>query len=290
MARELAPEAGNAAEEKKKLKDEKNQIKKEQKQQRKDAKLRAKEISKQEEAIESEESNGLLTAGATILIIAIWLAVICVVVKLNVGGFGSNVLTPILKDVPVLNKILPNTTASTESTEENYDGYTSLQQAVEQIRKLELDLERAQTESNSKNEDLVNLRAEVQRLQEFEDKQVEFQRIKTEFYNEVIYAENGPGAEAYVKYFESMDASTAEYLYKQVIAQQQEDKEIRDYAAAYSNMKPKNAAQIFEAMTDNLDLVARILNVMDSKSRGNILAEMDAEVAARLTKIMDPEF
>ena len=28
--------------------------------------------------------------------------------KMDVGGFGSNVLTPILKDVPVINKILPS--------------------------------------------------------------------------------------------------------------------------------------------------------------------------------------
>ena len=37
-------------------------------------------------------------------------------------------------------------------------------------------------------------------LTEFENSQVEFQRVKTEFYEEVVYAENGPGAEAYQKY------------------------------------------------------------------------------------------
>jgi flagellar motility protein MotE (MotC chaperone) len=54
-------------------------------------------------------------------------------------------------------------------------------------------------------------------------------------------------------------------------------------------MKPKQAAAIFEDMTDNLDLAARILSVMDAADRGKILGAMDPVVAAQLTKIMDPE-
>ena len=69
----------------------------------------------------------------------------------------------------------------------------------------------------------------------------------------------------------------------------EESEEIQDYAKTYSEMKPKAAAAVFEEMTDNLDLVARILGVMDAESRGKILGAMNAETAARLTKIMDPE-
>jgi len=42
-------------------------------------------------------------------------------------------------------------------------------------------------------------------------------------------------------------------------------------------------------MTDDLNLVAKILGAMGSDDRGNILAQMDEENAARVTKIMDPE-
>ena len=69
----------------------------------------------------------------------------------------------------------------------------------------------------------------------------------------------------------------------------QADKEIQDYAQTYSEMKPKQAASIFEEMTDDLDLVAKILDQMSAEDRGNILGAMDAEVAARLTRIMDPD-
>ena len=92
-----------------------------------------------------------------------------------------------------------------------------------------------------------------------------------------------------MKYYESMDPATAEALYKQVIIRQQEDELIKNYAQAYSEMKPKEAAEIFEKMTDNLELVAKILWQMDPDARGKILGVMDEEVAAKLTKIMDPD-
>lgn len=290
MAREKSPEEIAAAAEREQIKSEKRQLKNQQKSQRQEAKRRAKEIAKREdELLEEGESNGLATFGATVLIVVLWLAVICVIIKLDIGGFGSSVLTPILKDVPVVNKILPGSSLTETNNPEEYGGYTHLKDAVDYIRKLELELEQAQISIKSKDEELNNLKAEVIRLQEFEQKQVEFQRIRTEFYEEVVYAEKGPGAEAYQKYFEQMDPNTAEYIYKQVVTQLEESKEIQDYALAYSQMKPKQAAGIFEEMTDNLELVARILSVMNAESRGDILGVMDPEVAARITKIMDPE-
>ncbi len=278
-----------SAAEKKRLADEKKKLKEEQKKQKKEAKKRAKEIEAQEAELSADdESGGCFTVIATIGIILVWVAILCVVIKLDVGGFGSKVLTPLLKDVPVVNLILPNSPDSGNISTDN-GGYTNLNDATEQIKNLELQLQQAQTDNLKLQEDVANLKAENARLQEFEDKQVEFQRIKNEFYEEVVYAENGPGAEAYQKYYESMDPTTAEYLYKQVIAQLQEDKSVQDYASAYSSMKPKKAAAIFEQMTDNLNLAARILKTMSAENRGNILGEMDPAIAAKLTKIMDPE-
>jgi flagellar motility protein MotE (MotC chaperone) len=194
-----------------------------------------------------------------------------------------------LKDVPVVNKILPAESTVTTDDVEEYGGYTSLREAVDYIKELELEIEQMQSESNVDTEQLEELQAEVERLQTFEDAQVEFERIKTEFYEEVVYAENGPGAEEYQKYYESMDPTTAEYLYKQVVQQLEADEEIQNYAQAYAEMKPKEAAGIFEEMTDDLELAAKILNQMSAEDRGKILGVMDPEVAARLTKIMDPD-
>lgn len=290
MAKEVSQEEVAVKLEKNRLQSEKKQLKREQQAQRKEAKRRAKEIAKQEDALaEDDDGNGLATFGATIFIVIIWLAVVCIIVRLDVGGFGSSVLTPLLKDVPVINRILPGTIVSETPNSESYGGYTSLKDAVEQIKNLELEIERLQIAASAKDEEMNTLKAEIIRLQEFEQAQVDFQRIRTEFYEEVVYAEKGPGEEAFQKYYESMNPTTAEYLYKQVVAQLQESKEIQEYADTYSTMKPKQAAAIFESMENDLNLVARILKVMSAEERGAIMGVMNAEVAAKLTKIMNPE-
>lgn len=289
MARIKSPEEVVIAEERKRIKDDKKNLKRDQKLQRKEAKKRAKEIAKREgELDDADEGGGLATFLATILIVAVWLAVIGIIIKLDIGGFGSNVLTPVLKDVPIVNKILPGYSILETENSGSYDGYSSLKDAVDQIHLLEAELENSKLSTSSQQEEILALQAEVKRLQEFEKKQVEFQRIKTEFFEEVVYAEKGPGAEEYQKYFEAMDQATAEYIYRQVIVQLEEDAKIVEYASAYSSMKPKQAAGIFEEMDDNLELVARILNAMGVEDRGAIMGVMDAEIAAKLTKIMDP--
>lgn len=279
--------------EKKRLKEEKKKLKAEQREQKKTAKKRAKEIASREAELDDDDdttSSGSVFA-VTFVIVLIWIAILCLIVKLDFGGFGSNVLTPVLKDVPVLNKILPSSSevAVDGETSEAYGGYDNLRDAVDYIKELELELERAKSAQTTSSEEVEELKAEVERLQTFEDSQVEFQRIKTEFYEEVVYAEEGPGIEEYKKYYEEIDPSTAEYLYKQVIQQIEQSDEIEDFAKAYSTMKPKAAAAIFEEMSDNLDLVARILGAMDAEDRGAILAAMDAEFASKITKLMDPE-
>lgn len=292
VAKEKEGASGTVEEEKRKIIEEKKNLKREQREQKKEAKKRARELAKKEDELaEDEESNGLVTFGATMLIVVLWLAVICVIIKLDVGGFGSTVLTPLLKDVPVINRILPGFSMTETNRPEDYGGYTNLQDAVAQIKALELELERLQLNNSAKDEELNALKAEVVRLREFEQKQVDFQRIRTEFFEDVVYADKGPGAEEYKKYYEAMDPNTAEYIYKQVITQLQETKEIQEFAATYSQMKPKQAAAIFEQMTSDSDLrlVARILNAMNGESRGAILGVMDPQIAAKLTKILDPE-
>lgn len=287
-------DAARLKEEKKRFKEEQKNQKKKQAQQRKEAKKKAKEIAaKEAELADDDEGTGSVVL-TTLVIVLVWVGIICALIKLDVGGFGSGVLAPVLKNVPVINKILPDEATGNISNEEGMEdidvaGYTSLKEAVAEIEDLEEELIDYQEELNAKNERILALEEEIKRLETFEDMQVEFERIKTEFYNEVVYAEKGPGEDAYQKYYEAMDPATAEVLYKQVISQAEESEEIQDYAQAYSEMKPKEAAGIFEAMTDDLNLAARILGEMEPDARGAILGVMDPDVAAKITKIMEPD-
>ena len=276
--------------ERKKIADERKKLKKDQAAQRKEAKKRAKELADQEAELDGETTGGGISmVFVTIFIILIWLAILAILVKLDVGGFGSNVLAPVIRNVPVINKILPGDATTETEDLEAYYGYTSLDKAVDQIRALELKLQSARTANESYVSEIETLKAEVTRLKTFEDKQVEFERIRTEFYEEVVYADKGPGPDEYRKYYEDMDPTTAEYLYRQVAGDQQVNAKMADYAAAYAAMKPEEAAAIFDTMGSNLDLVGQILWAMTSSQRGLIMEKMDPTIAAQVTKIMDPQ-
>lgn len=287
-------EAAKLKEEKKRFKEEQKKQKQKQAQQKKEAKKKAKEIAAREAEIADDDDGTGPVVLTTLVIVLVWVGIICALIKLDVGGFGSGVIAPIIKNVPVLNLILPDESTGSASVDEDGEtvdvgGYSSLKEAVAEIEDLEDELIDYQEELNAKNERILALEEEIKRLETFEDMQVEFERIKTEFYNEVVYSEKGPGEDAYQKYYESMDPATAEVLYKQVVSQTEENAEIQAYAQAYSEMKPKQAASIFEEMADNLDLAARILGEMEADERGAILGVMDPEVAAKLTKIMEPD-
>lgn len=270
-------------EDKKKMKEEQKRLKQEMKQLKKE--------QKEARALEEDDGGGgaVSVILVTLFIVLIWVAILLLLIKLDVGGFGSNVLRPVLKDVPVINKILPEPKASELEEAEQYMGYSSLADAVDRIKELELELQESQAAKNEDADVVDELQAEIKRLKTFEDNQVEFEKIKNEFYNEVVFAENAPDVEEYKKYYEQIDPMNAEEIYRQVVQQVETDQETQKYASAYSAMKPKQAAGIFEAMTDNLELAARILNQMSSDDRGKIMGVMDPDIAARLTKIMDPD-
>lgn len=276
--------------EKKKIQDEKKKLKTDAKKQRQEAKKRARELANQEaELDEDDNGSGFSVFMITIFIIAIWIAILGILIKLDVAGIGSKFLAPVIKDIPVINKILPKDVTTETDDAEAYYGYTSLSAAVDQIKALEMELTSAQSANAQNLEQIEQLKAEVERLKTFESQQVEFARIKTEFYEEVVYADNGPGADAYRKYYESIDPTTAEYLYQQVVYESQTSGQMADYAKAYSSMDAKDAAEIFNAMTSNLQLVADILGAMNPDQRGLILAAMEPETAAAVTKLMNPQ-
>lgn len=234
----------------------------------------------------ASKGGGLSTVVVTLAIILIWLAVFAILIKMDVGHFGSRVLYPAFKDVPVVKYILPEVQ---ETSEDNGQyGYATLAEAVEEIKRLQAQVAEYKDASSADNEVVEELSAEIERLKKFEQNQVEFESEKQRFYEEVVFNDNAPDVTEYQKYYESIEPETAAELYKQVVEQTTTDEKITEYAKAYGEMKPAQAAKIFEAMTDDLELAASILNNIDATQRGKILGAMDPEVAAMLTKVMEP--
>ncbi|MCH4193389.1 MAG: hypothetical protein LKF52_13860 [Butyrivibrio sp.] len=281
------------------LKAEKKKLKEDQKQQKKDAKNRQRELEDREAEINGDdEGGGFATALITILIILMWLIIMALLVKLDVGGFGSTVLTPILKDVPYVNKILPDTTSagtgSSQSGNSASDGSMVSGNSTQTggadaayVQKLELQLQDAQSKNSTYEASIAQLQAEVDRLKPFEDEQDKLESERQQFYKDIVYNDNAPDAASYASYYAMIEPDIAASIYQGVLEGQQSDEEVKKYAAAYSAMKAKQAAAIFNKM-DDLTLVARILNQMSSDDRGAILGAMDATVADEVTKLMAP--
>ena len=273
------------------------------KEEKKQLKAQAKELKKQRKALEAED-DGEDEGGAfsvilvTVIIILIWLAILALLVKLDVGGFGSNVLAPVIGNVPVLNRILPEGSVQSEDGVSGNNviggGYDNLDDAINRIKTLETELAAAQQDTDAANKTIDELTQEIARLKTYEDNQVEFEKIKDEFDNEVVFNNKAPDIDEYRKYYEEIDPTNAEILYKEVVKQEQISDEIKDYAKAYSEMKAKDAATIFNSdpLRNDLELAAKILGTMKADARGSILAEigkLDDDLAGNITEIMDPD-
>jgi flagellar motility protein MotE (MotC chaperone) len=237
------------------------------------------------EGKEKKEGNKVLTILIALLLAVIWFAIFGMLIKLDVGGFGSGVLRPILKDVPLVNLILPRVSDEQLAKEEDY-AYDSLPKAVARIKELELQIAQMQQDTTDENKTIAELQAEISRLKVFEENQLAFEERQKEFDKNVVFAEAAPSIEEYKKYYEEINPANAELIYRQVVEQLQYSDAIQEKANIYKNMDPKEAAEIMETMTADVEAVAKMLLAMKPKESAAILEEMDEVIAAKITKKM----
>jgi flagellar motility protein MotE (MotC chaperone) len=234
---------------------------------------------------EKKGGNKVLTILIALLVVIIWLAFFILFIKLDIGGFGSGVLRPILKDVPVIKWILPDVSDEQIANENDYE-YSSLPQTVAKIKELELTIQNMKTKEVDDGKKAEELQAEIKRLKVFEKNQKAFEEEKAEFDKNVVFAENAPDIENYKTYYEQIEPENAKNIYRQVVEQLEYDKSITEKADIYKNMKPPAAAAILETMSADIDSVAKILLSMKPKESAKIMAEMDSVFAAKITKKM----
>lgn len=251
----------------------------------------AKKNKEKKEGNEESFGSKLLSGFFVILIIVVWLAILVALIKFDIGGFGSSVLRPILKDVPVISKILPKPSEEQlqAEAEENPDEnqIATLSQARDMIEKLQEENDKLSENNKSLKENNDDLTKEIERLKAFEENQNAFQAEKEEFYREIVYGENAPDADTYSKWYESIDAANAEAIYRQVISQQSVDSDLQEVAKTYENMKPAEAAEVLQKI-GNLDTVAEILGAMKTDARADIMDQLEADFAANVTKKLLP--
>ena len=237
---------------------------------------------------EPKKENKPLSILIVSLIIIIWIAIFVALIKLDVGGFGSKVLTPVLKDVPLINKILPDINGGEVSDD---IPYKSIAECAAYIKELENELADYQQTENDKDTQIADLQAEVSRLKQFEDNQTNFEALKAKFYEEVVFGDSAIDPSNYITYYQSIDKENADLLYQRAIEQYAYDEQVTERAKYYSSMKPAKAAQIFCEMTGDLDIVVSLLNSMNADNSGAIIAaisDIDSVFAAKITKKLMP--
>lgn len=232
-----------------------------------------------------QESAGskLVTALIAVIIIIIWLAVFAFLIKMDVGGIGSKVLYPVLKDVPVVNKILPEASEEQQAAEGNYK-YTTLKSANARIEELEGQLASESGTTSANSDYIKELEEQVQELQKYKDDEDAFNKRVAEFDEKVVFADNAPDISEYRSYYESISPENAEKIYKQVVEAERYSEKAEELAQYYGNMEAESAAQALSEMKEDLDLVCDIIENMSDKQAAAVLQEMDSTYAAQITK------
>lgn len=241
-----------------------------------------------EEVKKEGSGSKILSVLIALVIVIIWLAVFAALIKMDIGGFGSNVLSPVLKDVPIINRILPGYSAY-EDTEGNR--YKNLDQAMAKIQELENQIASMNSTGSANSDYITQLEAENARLKVFEQEQKEFQQRVADFDQQVVFNDKAPAIEEYKTYYEQIDPANAADIYQKVVEQMQVDENIKTQAERFVKMEPQSAAQILEVMTGDLDLVCKILESMKPDQSAAIMQQMSTEYAAKITKkstILEP--
>ena len=130
-----------------------------------------------EEEKDGKKNGKMMTSIVALFIVLIWVAIFALLIKLDVGGFGSSVMYPVLKNVPVLNKILPKN-AGEEISSQSGDTYSTLQDAIDRINELENEISLYKSNADDNAETISNLQAELSRLKAYEENQSNYEQLK----------------------------------------------------------------------------------------------------------------
>jgi len=233
---------------------------------------------------EKKGGGGILALFIIVLIIAIWVAIFGLLVNLDVGGLGTT-LRPMLKDIPVVNKILPKV-SDEQMAYENDLPYKDILEANERIKELEQLADKLNIDIDDKDDEITALTAQVNRLKELEKQMADFEDRVYQFDKQVVFAENAPSIDEYIKWYQSISPENAERIYEIVIQKDAYNATIREKATYYEKMKAASAASIFENMTADLEYVCKLLYCMKPQSVSDILSKMDPLYAAKITRKM----
>ncbi|QUI23229.1 hypothetical protein HZI73_13430 [Vallitalea pronyensis] len=248
------------------------------------------------ETIELQEKGSALSIVIGIIISAlVLLGALIAVIRLDIAGFGTQYAYPLLKDIPVLNIILPEVVVEAGTDAENQDtayAFETVDEAVERLKVTETLLKDKEVQAIDLQEQIKLLEAENARLKVFEENQLLFDERKKEFDEMVVLGKGVPDISNFRTFYEEIKPDNAAEIYGEVIKKEAYNQEIVDIAQVYQSMKPASAAAILMKMTttsSKMKMVVQILDHIDSEQQGAILSAMETKTAAKITEYLFPK-
>lgn len=232
-----------------------------------------------------EESSGKLgTFLIIILFLLIWISVLALLIKLDVGGLGTT-LRPYIKDVPVVNLMLPKVSDEQIQWEENYP-YKNMDEAMKELDLLKQQVETLTKENTAQAIEITQLRTENNRLKNFEDDVKAFEERVKRFDQYVVFNDKAPDVTAYKEFYESIEPENAAQLYQYVVELIQYDEGVIKQAELFANMKPGQAAEALQEMTADIEFITKVLLAMKKDNATEIMNKMDALFVAKVMQRM----
>lgn len=232
-----------------------------------------------------EESNGKFGTFLIILLfLLIWISVLALLVKLDVGGLGTT-LRPYIKDLPVVNLMLPGVSDEQIQWEENYP-YKNMDEAMKELDLLKQQVETLTKENTAQAIEITQLRTENNRLKNFEDDVKAFEERVKRFDQYVVFNDKAPDVTAYKEFYESIDPENAAELYQRVVELIQYDEGVIKQAELFANMKPGQAAEALQEMTADIEFITKVLLAMKKDNATEIMNKMDALFVAKVMQRM----
>lgn len=228
------------------------------------AELKQKKRQMQEELDELEGNTvkgNLICAGVFVLLLAGALGILTGMIKMNVGGVASDVLAPLISDVPVLRSILPKEMQQKSPSE----------LAAEEQAKADAQTTEAQMPAATKEPGTAGATAVADAAGTTETTAGMVSGSETAGATPAVTDGSGNTA----------DGSAA--------GQSDTEAKIQDYVDTYSAMDPVEVAKILEnMMPEQGELAAIIFQALSAEQRSGILSGMSTDNAVWLTEQTSP--
>lgn len=230
---------------------------------------------------ELDELNGRTAKGKAmcalicVAVIALLLGGMVAMVKLDVGGFASTTLAPVIADVPVIRSILPKDLQKKTAGE-----IAAEEQAAQQAAQTDT-ASNAQTDTTATEQ----VTSDTQTTSDTQAADTQVADTQTTDTQSQANGQNTAGTQ-----LQANAQNNTEDTPSTEDAQAISDAALKDYVDTYTNMKPKDAATVFDTMMpDEMLLITKILKEMNPSQRSAILAKMDAQNASDITVEMNKE-